>query len=161
MIKLIALLLTIITANANIFPFLLPDEGSRFNHHLQTHLKNAQKEIVIITHSMNYSTLSKSIIRSLSSGGRLTLIVSKPSGDPLHLIAYEGVNFFNTYTPKTLSDTLILIDNTQVCHLSGPLSEKHLTNATSSVWYSDDPSLILRMQKHINVLLRRSTPDLK
>ncbi len=160
MIKLIALLLTIITANANIFPFLLPDEGSRFNHHLQTHLKNAQKEIVIITHSMNYPTLSKSIIRSLSTRGHLTLIVSKPSGDPLRLIAYEGVNLY-TYPSRTLTDTLILIDNTQVCHLSGPLSEKHLTNAASSVWCSDDPSLILRMQKHVNVLLRRSAPYLE
>lgn len=160
MIKLIALLLTIITANANIFPFLLPDEGSRFNHHLQTHLKNAQKEIVIITHSMNYPALSKSIIRSLSGGGHLTLIVSNPSGDPLRLIAYEGVNLY-TYIPRTLTDTLILIDNTQICHISGPLSEKHLTNASSNVWCSDEASLILRTQKYINLLLGRSTPYLQ
>jgi hypothetical protein len=160
MIKLIALLFTISIANANIFPFLLPDEGSRFNHHLQTHLKNSQKEIVIVTPSMNYPSLSKSILRSISHGGHLTLIVSKPSGNPLSFIAYERVTLF-CYTPRALTDTLILIDNNHVCHLSGSLNEKSLSDNVSNVWCSDESSLILATQKQITALIKRSKPYLQ
>lgn len=160
MIKLIALLFTITSANADIFPFLLPDEGSRFNHHLQKYLKNSQKEIVIVTPSFNYPSLSKSILHSLSRQGRLTLIVSKPSGDPLRFIAYEGVTLYND-TPRAIADTLILIDNSHVCHLSGPLDEKNLTNNISNVWCSDESSLLLAAQKQITLLMRRSNPYLQ
>lgn len=155
MIKLIALLFTINIANANIFPFLLPDEGSLFNHDLQKHLKNSQKEIVIITPSFNHPSLSKSILHSISRQGHLTLIVSKPSGDPLRFIAYQGVSLF-TYTPRVLADTLILIDNSYVCHLSGSLNEKSLSDHVSSVWCSDEPSLVLSAQKQITSLKKRS-----
>lgn len=160
MIKLIALLFTISIANANIFPFLLPDEGSHFNHYLQTHLKNSQKEIVIVTPSFNYPSFGKNILRSLSHGGHLTLIVSKPSGDALRFIAYEGVSL-HTYAPRHLNDTLILIDNSLVCHLSGSLNEKNLSDNVSSVWCSDEASLILAAQKQIAVLIKRSKPYLE
>ena len=160
MIKLIALLFTITIANANIFPFFLPDEGSFFNHHLQKLLKNSQKEIVIVTPSLNYSSLSKSIINSISHGGHLTLIVSHPSGDPLRFIAYKGVSLF-TYTPRVLADTLILIDNSYVCHLSGSLNEKNLSDNVSNVWCSDDSTVILATQKQINTLIKRSKPYLQ
>lgn len=160
MIKLIALFFTISTVNANIFPFLLPDEGSHFNHYLQTHLRNNQKEIVIVTPSLNYPSMGKSILRSLSHGGHLTLIVSKPSGDALRLIAYEGVTLYN-YTPRALTDTLILIDNRHVCHLSGSLNEKSLTDNVSNVWCSDESSLVLTTQKHITALTKRSKPYLQ
>jgi len=160
MIKLIALIFTITTANANIFPFLLPDEGSHFNHHLQSLLKNARKEIVIVTPSMNYPSLNKNLIRVLSHGGHLTLIVSKPSGDPLRLIAYEGATLY-TYTPRAVADTLILIDSTHVCHLSGSLNEKNLGDSVSSVWCSDESSLILSTQKQITTFIKRSKPYLQ
>ncbi|MDP2077642.1 MAG: hypothetical protein Q8N01_10340 [Sulfuricurvum sp.] len=155
MIKLIALLFTITIANANIFPFLLPDEGSRFNHYLQKHLKNSQKEIIILTPSLNYPSLSKSILRSISHGIHLNLIVSKPSGDALRFIAYEGVTLYS-YTPRDLTDTLILIDNSLVCHLSGSLNEKSLSENVSSVWCSDESLLVLAAQKQITTLLKRS-----
>lgn len=160
MIKLIVLLFTISIANANIFPFLLPDEGSRFNHYLQTHLKNSQKEILIVTPSLNYPSLSKSILRSTSHGANLTLVTSKPSGDALRFIAYEGVTLY-TYSPRPLSDTLILIDNSLVCHLSGSLNEKNLSDNVSSVWCSDEASLVLAAQKQISILIKRSKPYLQ
>jgi len=160
MIKLITLLFTISIANANIFPFLLPDEGSRFNHYLQTHLKNSQKEIVIVTPSMYHPSLGKSILRSISRGGHLTLIVSKPSRDSLRFIAYEGVALYR-YTPRALSDTLVLIDNNLVCHLSGSLNEKGLSENVSSVWCSDESSLVLAAQKQITTLIKRSKPYLQ
>lgn len=160
MIKLIALLFTISLANADIFPFLLPDEGSRFNHYLQTHLKKSQKEIVILTPSLNYPSFGKSILRSLSRGGHLTLVTSKPSGDALRFIAYEGVTLY-TYTPRPLTDTLILIDNRLVCHLSGSLNEKNLSDNVSNVWCSDAASLVLAAQKQIAVLIKRSQPYLQ
>lgn len=160
MIKLIALILTIITANANIFPFLLPDEGSRFNHHLQSLFKNAQKEIIIVTPSMNYPSLKKPLVRAVSRGGHLTLIVSKPSEDPLRLIAYERVTLY-AYAPRAIANTLILIDNAHVCHLGGSLDEKSLGDTVSQVWCSDEPSLILSTQKQITTLLKRSKPYLQ
>ncbi|OYZ66792.1 MAG: hypothetical protein B7Y17_01025 [Sulfuricurvum sp. 24-42-5] len=160
MIKLITLLFTITIANANIFPFLLPDEGSRFNYYLQKHFKNSQKEIVIITPSLNYPSLRKSILRSISHGTHLTLIVSKPSGDALRLIAYEGVTLYS-YTPRVLTDTLILIDNSLVCHLSGSLNEKNLSENVSSVWCSDESSLVLSAKKQIAALTKRSKPYLQ
>lgn len=147
-------------ANANIFPFLLPDEGSFFNHHLQTLFKNSQKQIVIITSSMDYPAINKSIIRSLSHGIHLKLIVAKPAKDPLRLIAYHNVELYS-YTSRPIADTLILIDNTHICHLVGPLEEKNLTETVSHVWCSDESSLILPAQMHLNVLMKRSIPYLE
>ena len=160
MIKLIALLLTITTANANIFPFLLPDEGSHFNHHLQGLIKNSHNKVVIVTPAMNYPSLTKSIIRSLSHGIHLTLIVSKPSGDPLRLIAYEGVNLYS-YVPRTITDTLLLVDNAYICHTSGALDEKMMGDAVSNAWCTDDPALIAQAQKSIHKLLQHSSPYLQ
>ncbi|MDP1785334.1 MAG: hypothetical protein Q8K81_07925 [Sulfuricurvum sp.] len=155
MIKLIALLFIISTADADIFPFLLPDEKSQFNYHLQSHLKKANKEIVILTSSMNFPSLRKTLTGTLSHGVHLTLIVREPLGDPLYFTAYRGVDLY-TYRPRNLSDTLILIDNIYVCHLSGPLNEKHLSDDTSSVWCSDEASHLLRTKKHLDTLLQRS-----
>ena len=160
MIKLITLIFTITVSNANIFPFSLPDEGSHFNHYLHLLVKNAQKEIIIVTPSMNYPSFSKNIIDSLSHGTHLTIISSKQSGDPLRLIAYEGVSLYE-YSPRAISDTLILIDSTYVCHLSGSLNEKSLGEAVSHVWCSDESSLILSTQKQISRLLKRSKPYLE
>lgn len=160
MIKLITLIFTITVSNANIFPFLLPDEGSHFNHYLQVLVKNAQKEIIIVTPSMNYPALNKNIIHSLSHGAHLTIIDSNQSGDPLRLIAYEGVTLYR-YPARDIADTLILIDNTHICHLSGSLNEKNLGEAVSHVWCSDEPSLILAIKKQITTLLKRSKPYLQ
>jgi hypothetical protein len=160
MIKLITLIFTITVANANIFPFLLPDEGSHFNYYLQQLLKNSPKEIIILTPSMNYPSLNKNIIHSLSHGGHLTIITSNPSGDPLRLIAYEGATLY-VYSPRAIADTLILIDNTHLCHLTGSLNEKSLGDNVSHVWCSDEPSLILSTQKQIRTLLKRSKPYLE
>lgn len=160
MIKLIALILTITVSNANIFPFLLPDEGSHLNHYLQRLIKNSKNEIVIVTPTMHYPSLNKKIIHSISHGTQLTIIASNPSGDPLHLIAYEGV-MLQTYTPRTLTDTLILIDNTHVCHLGGALDEKSLGETVTNAWCSDEPSLIRATKKQILTLRKRSKPYLQ
>lgn len=160
MIKLITLLFTITVANANIFPFLLPDEGSHLNHHLQQIFKNSQNEIVIVTSAMKYPSLNKSIMHSLSHGVHLSLIVTHPTGDPLHLIAYQGVNLYK-YTPRPLGDTLILVDNSHVCHLSGGLNEAAMGSNLSTAWCSDDNALVLRTQQHIKTLLKRSSTYLQ
>lgn len=160
MIKLIALLFTINITNANIFPFLLPDEESHFNHYLQVLVKNAENEIIIVTPAMHYSPLSKKLIHSLSHGTRLTIIASKPSGDPLRLIAYEGVTL-HTYTPRTLIDTLILVDDTHVCHLGGALNEQSLGDTVTNVWCSDEPAVIRATKRQITTLLKRSKSYLK
>jgi len=160
MIKLIALLLTITIANANIFPFLLPDEGSHFDHHLQTHLKNAQKEVVIITASMHYPSLNKTILRSLSHGVHLSIIANDLHNDPLHFAAYQNVAVYRNST-RAISDTIILIDNTHICHIPDALDEKNLKNNISNIWCSDESALILSSQKGINLLKKRSTPYLE
>lgn len=160
MIKLITLILTITFSNANIFPFLLPDEGSHFNHYLQTLIKNAQNKIIIVTPAMHYPSFSKKIIHSISHGTHLTIIASNPSGDPLRLIAYEGITL-QTYESRTLTDTLILIDDTHVCHLGGALNEKSLGETVTNAWCSDEPSIIHATKKQITILLKRSRPYLE
>lgn len=160
MIKLIALLFTITVANANIFPFFLPDEGSSFNHHLQTLLKNSHSEVVIVTSSMNYPSLTKSMIRSLSHGVHLKFIVTKLSNDPLRFVAYQGVDLYR-YTPRAISDTLILIDSTHICHISGAFDEKIMGSSVSTAWCTDDTAIILKTDKNIQTLFQRSSPYLQ
>jgi hypothetical protein len=109
---------------------------------------------------MNYPSLNKNIIHSLSHGGHLTIITSNPSGDPLRLIAYDGATLY-VYSPRAIADTLILINNTHLCHLTGSLNEKSLGDNVSHVWCSDEPSLILSTQKQIRTLLKRSKPYLE
>lgn len=160
MIKLIALLITISVANANIFPFLLPDEGSSFNHYLQKLIKNSHSEIIIVTSTMNYPSLNKSIIHALSHGVHLKLIVAYASNDPLHFLAYQGVDLYH-YTPRAIADTLILIDNSTLCHVSGALDEKSMGNNVSTSWCTNEPTLITKTQKDIHRLFQRSTPYLQ
>ncbi len=160
MIKLIALLLTITIANANIFPFLLPDEGSHFNHHLQSLLKKSQKEIVILTASMHYPSLNKSIFQALSHGVHLSIIANNLKNDPLRFVAYRNVLLYRN-TTHSITDTVILIDSTHICHIPDELDEKNLMGTISNIWCSDESSLILPLQKHINLLKKRSVPYLE
>ncbi len=160
MIKLLALFLTLSVANGQTLSYLLPDEKGLFEHTLGTHLKNANNEIVILTPSMNYPLLRTQLVRTLSKGTTLTIITQNPKNDPLALVAYRGVEL-SLYLARPLADTLIFIDDTTVCHLSGELNAEDLTRKTNHAICSDEADLVAAMRQNIDKIRKRSKPYLK
>ncbi len=160
MIKLLTLFLTLCTANGQTLPYLLPDEKSNFEHTLISHLKKAQTHIVILTPSLNHPALRRQLLQSLSKGVKLTLITQDPSNDPLQLVAYNGVDLY-LYRARPLSDSLILIDNSVVCHVSDGLNEEDFSKKSQNALCSDESDLINAMQQNTHQILTRSKPYLK
>ncbi|HEX5623629.1 MAG TPA: hypothetical protein VFX57_04210 [Sulfuricurvum sp.] len=160
MIKLLGLLLTFSTVNADIFTFYLPDEGSRFEHHVLSRIKNAHTHITIVAPSIDFAPLRKAVIRPLSRGTHLTLIVQNPAQDPLYYISYKNTDLY-LYEKRLMSDTLILIDNTHLCHLPQGLSDKQLTRNALNVWCTDDAQAIHTAQQYIHRMIKRSRPYLE
>jgi hypothetical protein len=160
MIKLLTLFLTLSVANAQTLSYLLPDQKGLFEHALSTHLKKANKEIVILTPTLKYAALRTQLIRSSSKGITVTLIAQNPADDPLGLVAYHGIELY-LYSARPLMDTLIFIDDTTVCHLSESLNDKELARKTQSALCSDDPDLIRSMQHNVSQIIKRSKPYLK
>ena len=160
MIKFIALFLTLIVANAQTLSYMLPDHKALFEHALMAHLKKANKEIVILTPLLHYGSLRSQLVRNIGKGIKLTIISQNPTHDSLSLVAYRNVELY-TYQARPLNDTLILIDNTAVCHLSGALDEEELTHKTQNVLCSDAPELLQIMQTNVEKILTRSKPYLK
>jgi len=160
MIKLLSLFLTLCVANAQTLSFLLPDEKSNFEHTLMSHLKKVQTRIVILTPSLNHPALHRQLIQSVSKGVKLTLITQDPSHDPLQLVAFNDVDLY-IYRARPLSDTLILMDDSVVCHVSGGLNEEELSKKSQNALCSDESDLINAMQQNTHQILTRSKPYLK
>jgi len=160
MIKLLTLFLTFTVANAQIFPYFLPDEKSHFEHDLLGHLKKARSHIILLTPSFNHLALRRQLIQSASKGVHLTLIAQNLSHDPLQLVAYSGVELY-LYRARGLNDTLILIDDDIVCHLSGGLNEEELSRKSQNALCSDESDFISAMHQNANRILTRSHPYLK
>ncbi|MDP3588429.1 MAG: hypothetical protein Q8R58_10290 [Sulfuricurvum sp.] len=160
MIKLLTLFLTLSVVNAQTLTFLLPDEKSGFEHELIHHLKKAHTQVILLTPSLNHPALRRQLIQSVSKGIKLTLITQNPSDDPLQLVAYKGVELY-LYRARSLSDTLILIDDGIVCHVSGGLNDEELSQKSQNALCSDDSDFILALHQNSNKILTRSKPYLK
>lgn len=88
------------------------------------------------------------------------MITQNPSHDPLQLVAYNGVELY-LYRARPLNDTLILMDDSVACHLSGGLNEEDLSQKSQNALCSDEPDLINAMYQNTNRILTRSKPYLK
>jgi hypothetical protein len=160
MIKLLTLFLTLSVVNAQTLTFLLPDEKSGFEHELIHHLKKAHTQVILLTPSLNHPELRRQLIQFVSKGVKLTLITQNPSADPVQLVAYNGVELY-LYGARSLSDTLILIDDETVCHISGGLNDQELSRKSQNAFCSDDSDFILTLHQNANRILARSKPYLK
>ncbi len=160
MIKLLTLFLTLSVVNAQTLTFLLPDEKSAFEHELIHHLKKAHTQVILLTPSLNHPALRRQLIQSVSKGVKLTLITQNSSADPLQLVAYRGVELY-LYQARSLSDTLILIDDEIVCHVSGGLNDDELSQKSQNALCSDDSDFIPALHQNANRILARSKPYLK
>ena len=160
MIKLLTLFLSLSVANAQTISYMLPDDKALFEYSLAAHLKKANATIVILTPALHYGALHTQLIHTIGKGIKLTLITQNLTHDPLELIASRGVELYE-YHARPLADTLILIDNTLVCHLSGALEDEDLVHKTQNVLCSDEPELLQTIQLNIHKTLARSKPYLK
>lgn len=160
MIKFLPLFLTFTLANGQIFPYLLPEEKSQFEHDLLSHIKKAHKQIILLTPSLNHPALSRQLIQAVSKGVKVTLITQNSANDPLQLVAYNGVEFY-LYASRSLNDTVILIDDDAVCHLSGGLNEDALSRKSQHAICSDESDFILSLHQNTNRILTRSKLYLK
>lgn len=160
MIKLLTLFLTLSAVNAQTLTYLLPDEKSVFEHELIQHLKKAHTHVILLSPSLNHPAFRRQLIQSVSKGVKLTLITQNSSNDPLQLVAYSGVELY-LYRARSLSDTLILIDDEIVCHVSGGLNDQELSQKSQNALCSDDSDFILSLHQNANQILTRSKPYLK
>ncbi|MFH0708635.1 MAG: phospholipase D-like domain-containing protein [Pseudomonadota bacterium] len=160
MIKLLLLFLTLSVTNAQTLPYLLPDEKSIFEYELMNYLKKAHTHIVLLTPSLNHPALRRQLIQSVSKGVKLTLITQNSSNDPLQLVAYNGVDLY-LYRARPLNDTVILIDERVVCHVSGGLSGEELSRNSQIALCNDERDFIDAMHQNTNRILTRSKLYLK
>ena len=160
MIKLLLLFLTLSVTNAQTLPYLLPDEKSIFEYELMNYLKKAHTHIVLLTPSLNHPALHRQLIQSVSKGVKLTLITQSPADDPLQLVAYSGVELY-LYRARPLNDTVILIDERVVCHVSGGLNGEELSQNSQNVFCSNEPDLIQALKQNSQRILIRSHRYLK
>jgi len=155
MIKLIALLFTFSVANAQSNLYVLPKDTSHFEHSLNSHLKNTREEIIILTPSLNYSSLKAKLIHSVSKGIKLTIITHTPAHDPLSLIAYENVELL-LHSEKSLNDTYIIMDTAFMCHHIGALDAEQLSDTKEKIVCHDDTLAIGKIRKAIMLLRHHS-----
>jgi len=156
MIKLIALLFTFSVANAQSNLYVLPKDTSHFEYSLNSHLKNTREEIIILTPSLNYPSLKAKLIQSISKGVKLTLITHTPAHDPLALIAYENVELL-LHSDKSLNDTTIIMDTAFMCHHTGALDAKQLSDTKEKIVCHEDALAIGKIRKAIILLQLHST----
>lgn len=142
------------------FSYLLPDERAKFDYQLETHLKHTDQEVLIITHSMNYPSLKKMLLKSLSRGNSLILITNTAHHDPSNIIAYQGVELY-LYRPRLIMNSTIIIDSSYACHLSGSLDESKMSQTAQSVICSDEAGFITQSRNHFGTFLERSQTYLK
>lgn len=140
--------------------FLLPDEQSRFVHHLSGVLKGPSDEILIVTPSFRHAELKKTLLKSARKNSRITLIVQELKGDPLSMVQYENTDLY-TFGTRPLQGSLILIDSRLVCTLPGRIEDQSFTDAASIVRCSDDAAEAAAYRAALLPLLRRSEKYLK
>ena len=75
------------------------------------------------------------------------------------LLTMELIFIFTRARP--LDDTLVLVDDSVLCHLSGGLNEEDLAKKSQNAICSDESELIDAMQKNTHKILTRSNSYLK
>ncbi len=158
-IKVLIFFFVLTRLNGQIFPYLLPDQKDDFDHILITQIKKSHHTIDIVTPKLHYPSLRHPLLHALTKGITLTLITQQAVDDPLKLIAYRGVNW-NLYTPRSLGDTMIVMDDALVCHIAGGLDEERLSQKRSMVWCSDDPHLLQMMHSYVHHIQKKAHPYL-
>lgn len=160
MIKLPALLLPFALLYGDQTLFLMPDEQSRFTHHLTHALKERPAPILIITPSFRHSEVKKALLQEARKGSRITLIAQNLSGDPLSIAQYENTDLY-TYTARLLHASIILIGNRHVCTFPGGVDEESLRERVSIIRCSDDPAEVAAYRTALVPLLGRARQYLK
>ncbi len=160
MIKLLGLLFTFALLYSRETNYILPDQQSRFVHQLGQAFKNSPEQILIASPAFNHTELKKRLLQAAKHGSNITMIISNLHNDPLSMVQYEHVNLYR-YTAYPLDKSIILIDNTFVCTLSGTLEEDRLTSIHSYIRCSDERRDIASARHSLKTLFEHSKPYLE
>lgn len=160
MIKLLGLLFTFTFLYSGETIYILPAQQSRFVHQLNQVFKNASERIVILSPAFNHSELKKGILQAAKHGTDITMFIQNLQNDPLSMIQYEHINLYH-YTPTPRDTSIILVDNTYVCTLSGTIDEARLKSAHTTIRCSDEPQKIELLNNSLNLHFTHSKPYLE
>jgi hypothetical protein len=158
MIKLLLLLLLFIPLLGVEKVFQLPDHHTRWIYELNDFLKNST-HILIITPSFNHPELKKRILKSVTHGSEITLIVNDPKGDPLSMLQYEHVNL--NITPFALTQSVVLIDHSLICTIEGDIDIEKFASKHSPIKCDSDQNKIETIKRSIHPIIKHSKPYLE
>lgn len=137
MIKLLGLLFSFIFLYGDETIYILPDQQGRFVHQLSQAFKNSSQQILIASPRFNHTELKKGILQAAKHGNNVTMILCNLQNDPLSMVQYERINLYR-YTAHPFDKSIIFIDNTLVCTLSGSIVKERLTSTRSHIRCSDE-----------------------
>lgn len=160
MIKLLGLLFSFTILYSGETIYILPDQQSRFVHQLGQALKSSSEKIVVVSPSFNHSELKKRILQAAKHGTNVTMLLCSFQNDPLSMVQYEHVDLYR-YTAHPFNQSIILVDNTLVCSLSGAINEEHLISTRSRIRCSDEPREIESLRHALKPLFEHSKPYLE
>ena len=160
MIKLLGLLFTVTLLYSGETIYILPDHQTRFVHQLNQSFKKGSKQIVIAAPSFNHSELKKGLLQAANHGSNVTMILCNLQNDPLSMVQYERITL-HRYTAHPFDTSIILIDNTLVCTLSGSIDQERSTSTRSRIRCSDDIQEIESVRHSLKLLYTDSKPYLE
>ena len=124
MLKLL-LFIPIFLFSMDFFP--LPDEAYHFNETLNRSLKNAQREILIITPYINNYPLQKALKKVAKQGIKVIIISDKKAykaDRSSQLSLYKNISIYELKSEAALKGSSICIDNKTLFLLSNALDFK-------------------------------------
>ncbi|MDD5051976.1 MAG: hypothetical protein PHO27_04480 [Sulfuricurvum sp.] len=160
MIKLILSLFTITSLYADPFYALFPDQYTLFTHQVQTTIKHAHTEIIVISNVLHNDNLRKSFIDITKHGVKVNLIVNSLTRDSLSLAQYDGITLY-TYKVRPFTGSIIIIDSELGCILTSTLDEEKMLSDGSVATCTDNIQEISLLHASAMSIIKRSNSYLK
>jgi hypothetical protein len=146
--------------------YILPDDCDNAIHYLSKAIDRAEKNVVILTHTLDNYTLKKSLIKASKRHVAITLI-SASDDQKKSLALYQNIDTRELLAIESpdlqgrIVTTLVLIDNTLTCKLSSPLDTTSLRQDIGLFTCNEDKVLTRTVENAIAPLIARSTPYLE
>ncbi len=137
--------------------FLLPDEADHLMNQLNTHIKQAEKEVLIFTPHLDDYLFIKNLKSIAKKKVPIVIITQDPISKENQVLRLSLFNNISIFTLKPFSDSmsvkgsLVCIDDQRLFLLSGDINRKEMKNTYSFSVLKEQPCNTL-----LQTLLSRS-----
>lgn len=148
--------------------FFLPDEADDALWHLQRHIAEAKRSIVVITPHLSNSELLRALAKAVETGKTLTLVTSKSDTEnAAALVRFRHVDY-RTLTGQLsdayegrLAQTLVILDDAYGCSSALPLATDAFEHDVGLMECGSEPESIAAYRKASARIIERASPYLQ